>query len=88
VVPTPLLPGKAKTAIEDFFDAATLGEVVDGRTFSRENEHDSVKHYGKATFAKDVVAKKAATIDFKNFAVLLDRIVAVVADYELRVKVP
>jgi len=86
VVPTPLLPGLAKTAIEDFFDAPTLATVLEGRTFSRKSEFDGSKYYGKASFALDVVAKHANTIDFKNFALLLDRVVAVINDYETKLK--
>ena len=86
VVPTPQLPGLSKTAIEDFFDAPTLATVVNGRTFSKENNYDGSKHYGKATFAHEVVAKNANVIDFKNFAPLLERIVAVIDAYEAKLK--
>lgn len=86
VVPTPLLPGLEKTAIEDFFDAPTLATVVNGKTFSKKNEYDGSKHYGKADFAHEVVAKTANVIDFKHFALILNRIVEVIDDYEAKLK--
>lgn len=86
VVPTPHLATKSKTAIEDFFDTPTLEKEVDGRTFSRNNDHDKLKHYGKATFAHEVIAKHASDIDFKGFSSILDRIVAVMDDYAVKIK--
>lgn len=86
VVPTPINEAKPKTDIEDFFDTATLATVVDGRTFHKSKGPDTVKHYAKATFAKDVVAKNAHTIDFGRFKPLLDRIVSVIDDYQLKLK--
>lgn len=83
VVPTPILPSKPQTAIEDFFDDATLKTEVDGRSFTRKNDEDDPKFYGKATFAHKVIADNAGAIDFKGFAPLLDRIVAVIEDYEV-----
>jgi hypothetical protein len=86
VVPTPLLTDLPKTAIEDFFDAQTLATVVNGRTFDRKNDYDGSKNYGKATFAHEVVAKNANVIDFKNFTLILDRVVAVIDDYNAKLK--
>ncbi|MDB5823101.1 MAG: hypothetical protein JWR21_1805 [Herminiimonas sp.] len=86
VVPTPLLPGMSKTAIEDFFDEPTLATVLNGRTFSRKIEPDGSKHYTKASFALDVIAKQANTIDFQSFKPLLNRVIAVINDYEAKLK--
>lgn len=81
VVPTPLGPGGTKTAIEDLFPAATLAEQVSGKTFSREKKFDQTKHFGKAVFAKEVVAKQADSIDFDGFRKLLDRVVKVIENH-------
>lgn len=86
VVPTPLGPENAKTCIEDFFDAATLATTLNGKTFSREKEIDDAKHYGKAAFASNVVAKNADEIDFSNFKGILDRVVKVIEHYEHKSK--
>lgn len=84
VVPTPLGAGGAQTAIEDFFDAATLGEKLGTKTFSRDPKFDDSKHFGKAVFAREIVEKKARLIDFDKFSGILDRIAGVIADYSTR----
>lgn len=84
VVPTPLGAGGAKTAIEDFFDAKTLSEKLGAKTFSRAAKFDDSKHFGKAAFAREIVEKKAASIDFTGFSDILDRVVAVMIDYAKR----
>ena len=38
--------------------------------------------YGKVRFAEKVVSPNRATIDFSGFAPLLDRLAAVIADYQ------
>ena len=84
VVPTPLGPKSEKTSIEDFFDSATLATVLNGKTFERKNDADNAHHYGKAAFARDVVAKNSSTISFKGFEPILERIEAVIKDYAAR----
>ncbi len=86
VVPTPLGPRNEKTCIEDFFDKATLETLLDSKTFCREKEIDTSKHYGKARFALNVIAKNENTVDFNKFKKILDRIVKVIEDYELKHK--
>lgn len=86
VVPTPILPNKPKTDIEDFFDPKILATVIDGRKFSKKSNPDGSKYYNKATFALEVIAKNSTIIDFKNFGPLLSRVVAVIDDYEKRLK--
>ncbi|KAF3998515.1 retron Ec67 family RNA-directed DNA polymerase/endonuclease [Glaciimonas immobilis] len=88
VVPTPLGPKNKKTAIEDFFDKTTLATKLSDKTFSRDNKMENLKHYGKAAFAINVIAKNANTVNFNKFAPLLDRMVAVIDDYAKRLKVP
>jgi hypothetical protein len=81
VVPTPLGPKGAQTMIEDFFLPVTLAEKLSGKSFDASKDADSSTHYGKAAFARDVIAKNASTIDFSGFDAILDRLVAVLADY-------
>lgn len=83
-VPTPLGAGGAKTAIEDFFDINTLAETLGAKTFSRAPKFDDTKHFGKAAFAREIVEKKADSIDFSRFSDILDGVVAVLADYARR----
>lgn len=83
VVPTPFGPNNKQTMIEDFFDAATQAVTLNGKTFSRKDE-DTSKHYGKAAFARDVIAKNAGSIDFNGFRPILDRLRDVLIDYTTR----
>ena len=73
-----------KTAIEDFFDMKNLAETLGGKTFSRAPKFDDTKHFGKAAFAREIVEKKADSIDFSRFSEILDGVIAVLADYASR----
>jgi len=84
VVSTPLGAGGAKTAIEDFFDTKTLDEKLGTKTFSRAGKFDDTKHFGKAAFAREIVEKNAASINFSRFSAILGGVVAVMADYAKR----
>lgn len=88
VVPTPFGPSSKKTSIEDFFDEATLATQLNGKSFERKNDADNQHHYGKAAFARDVVAKNAATIDFGGFQPILERIESVIKHYSARTQQP
>lgn len=74
ILPTPLKTGQQESKIEDFFDAATKGTVIGGKTFSDKNDLDDTKHYGKWVFAEQVVAPQAKTIDFLGFVPLLENL--------------
>lgn len=67
----PLVNGKAECEIEDLFDAKTLGHMINGRSFSRDDDYDKEKAYGKDLFSKYILAN-FSTIDFSNFRPLLD----------------
>ena len=81
LVPTPLSEGKTESMIEDFFDLTTLEEIVEGKSFSKSNKQDSIKHYGKKIFAHKVVRPKADTINFTNFSGLLNNITLALEDF-------
>jgi hypothetical protein len=66
-----LVNGKAECEIEELFDAKTLGHIINGRSFSRADDYDKEKAYGKDLFSKYVLAN-FSTIDFSNFRPLLD----------------
>jgi len=86
VVPVPRQAGKVETAIEDLFDPALLNETVGGRNFNPKNrDNDTATEYGKGTFAREVVAKKKAEIDFSNFDPLLAAIRDAMADFHAKV---
>lgn len=73
LVKTPENGKDGKSCIEDLFDQELRETIIDGKTFNT---------YGKTVFAKKVVIPNADKIDFSKFGKLLDRIVAVLDDYE------
>jgi hypothetical protein len=81
LVSTPLKAGVPDSMIEDFFDATTLSEIVNGKKFSTDNDADINIFYGKKVFAHKVVKTKADTIDFSDFSHLLRNITLVLDDY-------
>ncbi len=82
VVPTPKRPDGTPSTIEDFFDKKTLATTLNGKTFHRANNgNNPERHYGKTAFARDVIEKNADSINFSEFAPILDRIKDAIADY-------
>jgi len=77
-----------ESCIEDLFDPEILKTVVEGKTFDPHKEHNAKGKYGKAIFAEKVIKPSIDTIDFSRFGLLLDRVVAVLRDYETRRSAP
>ena len=71
--------------MEDLFHPSVKAVVIDGKTFDSHKDHDAPGKYGKFVFAERVVKPNAKTIDFSQFAPLLDRILAVMTDYTSRI---
>jgi RNA-directed DNA polymerase len=82
LVKTPEIGANLKSNIEALFAPELLETVIDGKTFDPNKEHGEAGKYGKLVFADKVIKPQADTIDFSRFAQLLDRIVAVINDYE------
>lgn len=81
LVPTPLLGTASQSMIENFFDAATLAVVIEGKSFNPTNKLDASKHYGKKIFAHKVIKPNASTINFNGFTILLDNITLAIEDF-------
>jgi 5S rRNA maturation endonuclease (ribonuclease M5) len=73
--------GDGKSSIEDAFEQSVRDTVLDGKKFNPNKKHKADGEYGKQVFAEKVVRAQAATINFKGFAPLLDRLVAAIDDY-------
>jgi RNA-directed DNA polymerase len=84
VVKTPEIGAAGASCIEDLFPAAVRATKLDGRALSLAKEWDPRTHYGKFEFADRVVRSNYKTIDFSQFEPLLDRLLAVIADYPSR----
>lgn len=75
IVPTPLTHDGKSTMIEDFFDSDLKKTELNGKTFNPiDKDLNSNTEYGKKIFAKHVVKKNQATIDFSGFKPILSRI--------------
>jgi hypothetical protein len=85
VVPTPLLGGRSKSAIEDFFDDETREMKVDGKSFDPNCKEDLGTHYGKTVFAHKVVRAHADTIDFSNFESVLRILEHLIQDHAKKI---
>jgi RNA-directed DNA polymerase len=81
-VPTPVQPSQLQSRIEDLFDAQIRSTIIDGKTFSEQNDFDTATCYGKIVFAHKVIAPNAATIDFTGFHPLLTNIVAAITHHK------
>ncbi|AFW01212.1 hypothetical protein B932_1634 [Gluconobacter oxydans H24] len=69
------------TSIEDLLPEIWLKKPLNGKTFSKESDFDTKKHFGKEIFAKSVIKLNSSSIDFSGFDPLLDRIVDVIDKY-------
>lgn len=74
----------SKSCIEHLFDPKLLKTCIDGKTFNLSKKHNTDNTYGKIIFAKKVVIPNVDKISFSGFEKLLDRIEAVLGDYEQR----
>ena len=81
LITTPLLNNATQSKIEDFFDQATLKELIDGKSFCAEKIQNLTKQYGKKIFAHKVIRQKADTIDFNLFTALLNNITLALEDF-------
>lgn len=86
-VPTPPLPGKNATAMEDFFTKETLGYELFGKTFNPSKDKDVTKHYDKVVFAHKVIKPNAANIDFSGFIPILNSMESAIKEHSAKLKV-
>ncbi len=70
-----------ESEIEDLFDEKTLSIVLNGKTFSRNDDSNDKEHYGKEIFSKHI-SSNYSKINFDNFRPMLDRITAIMETYE------
>jgi len=73
----PLVPSKTECEIEDLFPRAVLEHKIDDKTFSREDNYDTEKHYGKKRFAEYILSNYQK-VDFSEFRPLLSALNTVV----------
>lgn len=82
VIKTPE-PGNGEHSCIETLLGADFPKLLAGKVFPEQNESfDSAKHIKKTDFARKVVAKNAANIDWSGYDPLLVRIDAVIAHYQ------
>ena len=71
--------------IEDFFEPSVRNTKLNGKIFNPSDKaFNSKTEYGKNHFAKYVILKNQAKIDFTGFEPILKRIEGVCEDYSKR----
>jgi RNA-directed DNA polymerase len=83
VVITPVKAGAKESEIEDFFDDSIRNLNLGGKTFSPNPKADKDLHFGKHILSQ-YVRENFATIDFRGFAGVLDRITAAIEDHSVK----
>ena len=81
LIKTPEMGVTGESCMEDLFDASVRATKVDGKDFNPKDDKDTATQYGKLVFADRVVRANYNKIDFSQFSVILNRIVAVMAHY-------
>ncbi|WP_427150785.1 retron Ec67 family RNA-directed DNA polymerase/endonuclease [Streptococcus sanguinis] len=74
------LSGNEDDEIENLFSINVLNHKINGKSFSKENDYDSTKFYGKNDFSKYVL-KNYRSIDFQNFIPLLNNLNKIILEY-------
>ena len=82
LVKTPEIGPCSLSKIEDLFSPRILSTKIGSKSFNLSNEDPSDQFFGKNVFAQKVVKPLANERDFLGFETLLDRILAVMSDYE------
>lgn len=77
-----LKEGVLEGEIEDLFDIDVLNHEINGKKFSRKDQEDKNK-YGKEIFS-NYVYSNYQNINFHNFKQVLDDLVYIIQDYDLK----
>ncbi|VDG17556.1 hypothetical protein [Lactobacillus brevis] [Lactiplantibacillus mudanjiangensis] len=78
ILTNPLVDNKDECEIEDLFDQQILETKINGKTFSREGEDETV--YGKQVFSTHVL-NNYSNINFDNFIPMLDALNKIIVSY-------
>lgn len=85
---TPLDAAGGMTAMEDLFDAKTLGKDLVGRRFNRGKKFNPKTEFGKDEFSIKVVRDMAKDIDFNGFNSIFEALKDIVKHYSDSIKAP
>ncbi len=76
----PLVKEMRECEIEDLFTSDVLDVRINGRSFSKDEDYNKIKHFGKSDLS-NYVYNNYESIDFNNFIPILDSIVRITEDY-------
>ncbi|MBJ8205520.1 RNA-directed DNA polymerase [Bacillus cereus] len=79
----PLIGGKPECDIEDLFEKSTLSHKIEGKEFSKKDNYDVSKYYGKEIFSQYIL-KNYSDINFNEFRSVLDNINNIMDIYQKR----
>lgn len=88
LIPTPRSATDTDTMIEDFLPSKWRSVQLGGKSLNLGKDFDKTKEYGKALYAEHVIKKNRKDVDFTGMKGILDRIVAVLADYAAKIAPP
>ncbi|XUU59908.1 retron Ec67 family RNA-directed DNA polymerase/endonuclease [Erythrobacter sp. HA6-11] len=77
VVKTPHIASGTKSAVEDFLDQKAISVKLDDKTFSRETNYDTSKHFGKYILSNHIYTH-IDKYDFASFMPIIRRLQAAV----------
>ncbi|WP_347555633.1 retron Ec67 family RNA-directed DNA polymerase/endonuclease [Robbsia sp. KACC 23696] len=80
--------GKANSSIEDLYATHDVAKGLNGKAFEFSNKKNHGKTVGKAPFAYEFVAKRAAELDWSGFKPLLQNIVSSIEAYGVKIALP
>lgn len=80
ILTVPLIDEKSECEIEDLFESITLSHSISGRTFTKKNDYDKSKYYGKEIFSK-YISSNYLNINFNGFRPILDNINEIIKPY-------
>lgn len=77
----PLVDGKAECDIEDLFDDDVLAQIIEGKTFTKKDDYDHSKYYGKEIFSRHIEAEYT-NINFDRFRPVFDNMNTIIETYK------
>lgn len=62
------------TTIEDLYEPSITSTILNGKSFTKDNNYDANLYYGKVELLRNVIKKNKLSINYKNFETMLEAI--------------
>lgn len=63
-----------ETTIEDLYDSSVTSTILNGKSFTKDNQYDTSLYYGKVELLTNIIKKNKKSINYKNFDIILEAI--------------